>query len=112
MGEVNSPNEMNACIVCPEGFYSDINEESFCLACPKGFYCPGGQAKEVQVGHWQSQSLPELGIHECPIEGSCLGGNPSQCAEGYQGLLCASCSDGYAMYEDNHCTNCEENYMA
>ena len=33
--------------------------------------------------------------YACPIAGSCLGGMKSSCSEGYEGVLCAVCSQGY-----------------
>ena len=43
--------------------------------------------------------------HECPRNESCLGGLDSECAEGYEGPLCAVCSPSYYKNRDN-CNKC------
>ena len=43
--------------------------------------------------------------YECPLNGSCLGGLDSECAEGYIGPLCAVCKPNYYKSRDN-CNKC------
>lgn len=35
----------------------------------------------------------------------------SDCAEGYQGYLCSTCSTGYYMADDLTCQHCPEEYI-
>ena len=42
---------------------------------------------------------------KCPFAGSCKGGIDSECEEGYQGNLCATCSHGYYL-RFNFCLKC------
>ena len=41
----------------------------------------------------------------CPYAGSCKGGIDSECHEGYQGILCASCMNGF-YFRFNSCLKC------
>ena len=88
-----------------------------CEPCPIGGDCSGSQLSAstlrgngygmidvVQEEHivalpqyWASMTSNTT-FYPCPIADACLhGGNTSKsmCAEGYSGLLCATCSDGY-----------------
>ena len=42
---------------------------------------------------------------KCPYAGSCKGGIDSECYEGYQGNLCATCANGYYL-RFNSCLKC------
>ena len=41
----------------------------------------------------------------CPFSGSCKGGIDSECHEGYQGILCASCMNGF-YFRFHSCLRC------
>ena len=44
----------------------------------------------------------EIGAIRCPADPA----SPGQCAEGYTGYLCGTCSEGYGMLPSNICELC------
>ena len=56
-----------------------------------------------------TMSLPKL--VKCPYAGSCKGGIDSECHEGYQGNLCATCANGYYL-RFNTCLKCPSSSVA
>ena len=93
---------------CDKGEFAVVDEASgaiACTACPDGADCPGGLVEETAVqaspGWWSTPS--SLQFYKCPIPGACLGKRSTDngtvlgagCAQGYTGLLCALCDDGY-----------------
>ena len=85
----------NMCNICPFGFYSLRESASVCESCPRNSLCPGGDAIRVNKGFWRS-STDSITIHECFNEEACLGDDgstdePYQCADNYEGNLCAKC---------------------
>ena len=52
----------------------------------------------AQPGYWAPVDSNGLLFYKCPRPASCLAGSNgsrSQCAEGYEGVLCTVCSPGY-----------------
>ena len=45
-------------------------------------------------------------ILACTPDFKCLGGSGAACAEGYEGFMCSSCTDGY-FYTDGWCAPCD-----
>jgi hypothetical protein len=76
-----------------------------CLPCPTGGNCAAPAEGVVELagvvarlGFWASNSSGGGVFHECLIPEACLpgvNGSRSMCAEGYSGVLCAVCADGY-----------------
>jgi hypothetical protein len=85
------------CSECTFNSYNSIIGATTCSPCPVivGVVCPpGSQVPLVGRGLFRSLELDPVGISECQPSESCLaGGNGSTpCADGYEGLLCSSCS--------------------
>ena len=49
-----------------------------------------------------------LPVVKCHVAEACLGGPDSLCGDGYHGLRCGECSDGYYKIS-SHCTRCSSN---
>ena len=66
------------------------------------------QAIVAQPGWWASTSSDGSTFYPCPIPSACLpGGNGSRarCADGYAGVLCGVCADGY-IEQFGSCLRC------
>ena len=86
-----------------------------CEPCPAGGYCPGGGRVWPLPGYWSwnEQSAPIA----CALPTACPGAlvdpvinpsgtrNTSQCAAGYTGSYCASCSDTFYL-DGQRCLSC------
>ena len=121
----------DACIPCPDGFYSFDTHPTLttsCSKCPSGATCIGG-ILHINEGFWRNSPL-SITAQRCPLKGACRGGtidmtkssNQSttsltvtglsstvtdlQCYEGYTGILCGTCSTGYYM-SDQSCRLCK-----
>lgn len=105
------------CIMCPAGSYSlKENADSSvkeCETCPEyAEECIGDDMK-LKKGHWRISAAAST-ISACilPREG-CQGGwetGDASCSEGYEGPLCAVCSDGYFLSTSSYsCEACESN---
>ncbi|PRP86220.1 mastigoneme-like protein [Planoprotostelium fungivorum] len=86
--------------VCEEGTYA-INSSLTvpCVPCPDGANCTGGIAVPVaEVGYWNSEVEPTE-FFLCVSELFCPGAGPNCtvncCNQGYEGDLCAQCSNGW-----------------
>lgn len=105
------PNLNQTDCICPVGYVTvSTSLNSFpnalsvafnCLSCPVGFNCSISGLNVVVAsllpGYWRS-SLTSLVPFACPYPGACLGGSnvgEKQCATGFDGVFCGSCSDGY-----------------
>ncbi|KAK3280126.1 hypothetical protein CYMTET_12021 [Cymbomonas tetramitiformis] len=109
---------------CVPGWYSDpamgLGADPFCLECPDGATCPGGAVVIGDADFWR-KSLRVYEFYKCASE-RCLGEGGGEveaalqllaqpecwtavceapfsgtCRLGHEGLLCASCLEGYAM---------------
>jgi hypothetical protein len=51
----------------------------------------------AQSGYWASESSSGLVFYTCPVTEACIQGNgtKAQCREGYAGVLCTVCDNGY-----------------
>lgn len=100
-----------ACESCPLGFYSfDENAITSCKSCPSGTVSCYGSTIDLKPGFWRSD-LRESRVHECPYgESACFGGvkaGNETCRPGYEGPLCAVCSDDYYFSSaDQECLPC------
>jgi hypothetical protein len=98
---------------CRDGYYMNVEDE--CEPCPAGARCEGGGADGatlsllfIEPGFWRSSANSSV-VLECPLAGSCIGGNvtaDAMCAEGNSGALCAVCADGYYLSPGGLCTIC------
>eukprot|EP00163_Fabomonas_tropica_P009103 TRINITY_DN18897_c0_g1_i1.p1 TRINITY_DN18897_c0_g1~~TRINITY_DN18897_c0_g1_i1.p1 ORF type:complete len:723 (-),score=135.51 TRINITY_DN18897_c0_g1_i1:287-2455(-) len=83
-----------------------------CRVCPAGGWCPGGDRLWAREGYYASV-VANPGINEAPFHlqecypaGRCRGGPHNPCKEGYTGLHCGSCAEGYAVSGDT-CQACK-----
>eukprot|EP00614_Pseudopedinella_elastica_P022796 CAMPEP_0172644010 /NCGR_PEP_ID=MMETSP1068-20121228/238987_1 /TAXON_ID=35684 /ORGANISM="Pseudopedinella elastica, Strain CCMP716" /LENGTH=1130 /DNA_ID=CAMNT_0013458191 /DNA_START=782 /DNA_END=4171 /DNA_ORIENTATION=- len=96
---------------CKEGTVK--NEDGVCLRCPSLATCLSGTTiptLDIERGAWRVSNT-SMDVLECPIEVACPGGPgaSTQCNEGYQGILCASCEQNYFYHKDsNSCKVCGE----
>jgi len=78
-----------------------MNEPGECQACPSDkALCYGGSNVGPAPGYWRASSKSSNFI-ACLYQSACLGmipptNNPQgSCAEGYEGVMCSSCQEGY-----------------
>lgn len=64
--------------------------------------CPGGDAIVATYGFSRVSNDSDKVI-SCPRAGACMEGS---CVEGHQGLVCGSCSEGYALAMPFKCVRC------
>eukprot|EP01132_Coremiostelium_polycephalum_P002618 gene2618-3243_t len=105
------------CLPCPILSYSDSNHthcvcnsgyyglSTNCALCPDGGSCDNGTIT-LLPNYWSPYTNNTL-IYPCPLVDSCLGINGSNCADGYYGIECAGCQDGWSLYI-NSCSKCPE----
>ena len=111
--------------LCISSFYADEKQGDAdkdpwipCLKCPKGGICLSdrhGHIMDADEGFWTppngTTTHPEDRFYKCHLDG-CLGGDHikggmlSRCAPGYEGVLCALCSDG-RFKKGFKCETCE-----
>lgn len=106
-----------SCIMCPQGSYSleenlDLSVRE-CEACPDAAEECVGDDMKLKRGHWRI-SAGASSISACILpEAGCLGGwetGDASCAAGYEGPLCAVCSDGYFLSTSTYsCEACGDN---
>ena len=71
-----------------------------CRPCAEHAFCPGGRRVWPMPGYW-SAAESSFRIVKCPAPAKerCRGWDPAQseadCGEGYTGVMCSSCADGY-----------------
>lgn len=108
--------EGRSCHVCPTGFFSLQNNSDLsvreCLRCPNGAKFCASDIMEVREGYWRMNGDETIPF-KCPRDSSsCEGGystGASACADGYEGVLCGVCSDGfYLSAASNTCEVCED----
>ena len=104
---VESGANKTACL-CKERTYNSkgIAGEA-CAACPVGASCSGKLDAPVPLpGYVRGTGEgASAAIVKCQTEEACLGGPQSLCAEGYTGLRCGECADGWYMF-GRQCEKC------
>ena len=108
------------CESCAMGSYSfQQNSSEKCLPCDDTlpFYCLGSSFVGPKPSYWRMDYYSDNFIR-CPNPSSCLGYNVSNsqyfekskstglCREGYKGVLCAECAEGYGITNGYFCTSC------
>lgn len=131
-------NEYSGCYACPYGTYStyDYSNSSYtgvvsCYSCPVGGICDGYYFMGADVGYWKFDSFSE-NVFECYNSVACAGAilknfsglyckesaaeyngfcYSGWCSEGYTGILCEDCDDGWAQSDPNKkvCVKCSDN---
>eukprot|EP00698_Gefionella_okellyi_P009013 TRINITY_DN225_c0_g2_i5.p1 TRINITY_DN225_c0_g2~~TRINITY_DN225_c0_g2_i5.p1 ORF type:complete len:1943 (-),score=426.69 TRINITY_DN225_c0_g2_i5:3476-9304(-) len=88
---------------CPHvGFFGRGIE---CTSCPTGGLCPGGYRIWPLPGYWTPNEFSGV-VFPCIPSVACIGGRGSECAIGYMGNYCGTCSDGFYRDNANLCSGC------
>ena len=101
----------DACSVCDKGFYRPADGER-CTPCPGQAVCPVNTTLStllLREGFWRlAPSSRQILRCASLTNASCLGGGHSgQCAEGYDGPLCAVCTKTGKHHDDDEgCIDC------
>ena len=100
------------CQVCGDYTYSLIYDPNaqcdICAGIPGIRNC-SAKTLNLNNGYWRRTEVSDA-IFECPIQDACLGGAQTgdvACETGYEGPMCAVCSEGYFMSE-GVCLPCNE----
>ena len=79
------------------------------MPCNIHAICFGMNHTAPRPGYWRQNATQEV-YYECPKAESCLGGNITNpfgdCAEGYRGILCTDCQDGFTRKGAYSCDRC------
>ena len=114
-----------SCVECLRGEYLFENNPDqpspYCLVCgdSQPFYCFGGNRLTPKPGYWR-KNTDSINFIQC-ADNVCLG-DPRDysddntnyneiyaigfCANGYQGILCNECIDGFGKIGDDECQSC------
>ncbi|EGG24525.1 hypothetical protein DFA_02768 [Cavenderia fasciculata] len=118
-----SSSDYSTC-VCAYGYYDSATNSSSqqdydgvatqsssvsleCTPCPIGANCTNGLIYPLE-NYWSPHPNSSF-VFPCPFTGACLGGLHSNCSEGYYGIACAGCTDGYSFYI-NSCSKCPPHF--
>jgi hypothetical protein len=95
------------CLPCPDLKFL-IEPAAVCEDCPIGGICPGGDRIWLKPDFYRTDSLSAI-VYPCPLVGTCLGndtGYMTLCADGYTGILCSVCQQGYTKNSNGQCNKC------
>ena len=98
------------CEICPRGFYSILSETTICNKCLQNAACEEGGKLIVNPNFWNYPGFIEE-IYMCNLFAkNCLGGETSQCNDGFEGILCHNCIQyvGSTMHYQDYLGNCNE----
>ena len=101
-------NTSNICVLCPNDTYSFIvSPEEFdeCIHCPLNAYCVEGRAIIAKEGYWNYDENTEI-INKCERFEACL--QNSSCNNGYFGVICYDCEEGYGKIPNKKCEKCDD----
>lgn len=81
-----------------------VNGTQACQPCQDAlFICNGTDTLVAREQSWRANAA-SVYFYTCPINGACLLGGA--CAVGYEGPLCAVCSEGYSKDFTDECDEC------
>lgn len=109
------------CVLCETGTYSVtdpsmvsldlLGQTNVCKQCPDGSSSCYGSSVILKDGFWRISQKATSTV-ECPYADSCRGGAGSGdelCSTGYEGPVCAVCSDGYVFRSSTQrCEPCSD----
>jgi cysteine-rich repeat protein len=102
-----APDSIGHCKCAPGFFHPQGANGTACLPCKDGGRCDGGAAPPVpRPGYW-SLSAFEL-FMPCDVASACPGLGYGKCAEGYLGIRCGDCQDGFYSL-NGRCVSCPAN---
>ena len=108
----------NAWEVCTEGTYN-IQPEDGCIKCDTSISeWHGSKILFPKPGYWR-KSMTDDTFWECPNKDAWIGSPDypdvisytGECADGYHGNMCHSCSEGYARNQRNTCEKCPNDFL-
>lgn len=92
--------------ICKSGLYLENTEDVSCKLCPLGFTC-ADEGLVVNEGFWRQSNNS---AHAIMCRGSgCAGGvgaADALCKDGYRGVVCSVCADGYGIFGTD-CVKCQ-----
>lgn len=100
---------------CETNYWNNVtnaaNSTDGCLPCPvPGTECVLGNTITVRPG-WYVYGASEATGYKCAISEACVGGDwkfgNSNCAIGYEGILCGKCQQGYYRLQ-RKCASCKD----
>lgn len=107
----------SSCIPCPDNKFSYPGTAG-CFHCPDGATCVSGSLS-IEEGRWWPNTLHlsnSTQLYRCLSTTSCLSPNvtelvngaelPARCADGCDGVLCATCMEGWARDGPGKCVSC------
>ena len=106
---IGQRNISNICTPCPNNTFSfqnnpGLNDDN-CIPCPTNADCLNGVSIIPKEGYWNFDSSTNI-IIKCEIYESCLG-NGNYCLQGYYGISCYDCEEGYGMLPSGKCEKCD-----
>ncbi|CDW91193.1 UNKNOWN [Stylonychia lemnae] len=105
------------CVECQNSYSLEImTSPNRCKLCPTGqAICLGGNIIGPKPGYWRVSNDSDKFV-SCIYQKACIGLNQQthnyigDCKEGYQGLLCAECIQGYSRNSNHQCLKCPKDY--
>eukprot|EP00347_Sterkiella_histriomuscorum_P001801 403370625 len=106
-------NVAGKCQVCVNSYSLEKQTSpGSCNACPtQKATCLGGSKIYPQQGYWRKSNQTAT-IIRCLYPEACLGTQDDtqtplgECFEGYQGILCSDCQEGFSRSGENRCQKC------
>ena len=96
------------CTECANNTYN-LKAGETCKKCPTGAVCYGGSKIVSASGYWRYSKTSDT-FFGCPNPSACLEevyeSDTENCATGYQGKCCQSCSPNYSRTSQNQCSKC------
>lgn len=113
IGEIKTAEgECKMCRTGEEFSLAVPTDQSRCQTCPGSrMHCLGGKNIGPKAGYWMPDKA-DSEIYKCYRPKSCKGVDPivfkfeDQCANGYEGPLCAQCSHGFYHDGYHECKEC------
>lgn len=109
------------CEICKPGSFNLFRGDGVCELCPQGGLCRGGRELRAIPGYWEpdnfDKEIHDMYLYKCHHSEYCCPKNETgascdvddneRCLKGHRGVLCESCSDGYAPFGPL-CLLCDE----
>ena len=93
------------CYMCEKGSYSFTTADTLCQKCKSGMVCNGGSNVTIEAGYWRPSNTSDE-VFACTLADNCVGGEGTECVDGYKGRLCTVCISGWFRYGRALCSQC------